>query len=169
MAYLGDPVNGVPHTIQALDHWVVTGANVNGGEHTGLVAGANTIPNSIGYEYDASPLGQSWLPANLEILSTVSGAWAASDRRFPGAASGTWTNICIYRYQPSNAYVFSTGSMNFNWALDDFGSHWGSDMRPKAESEKAQKLIKNVLRRMIHNPEVVRRPFSGNPTGFESS
>jgi hypothetical protein len=147
VAYIGDPFQG-PQIVNpaALSHWAFTG--------TGFTAGPpdNQMPHTLGYEVDAYVTGEAWTPANVTVLfnSPVSGL--ARDHHFPGALSMNSSQVTIYQHNPpSGPYVFSTGSMHFNWCLDDFGAHWGPDMRPPADPrhDMGKKLFKNVLNRMI--------------------
>jgi hypothetical protein len=161
--YVGDPYQG-PIQVINFDHWAMTGATVPNGAPTGFNSANDLIPWACGYEVDMTRfmtvvLTPDWRPANLEVLASTAVTLTNSDDRFPGAVVGSvvgtghpsWQNMAISGGQGGLGYVFSTGSMAFNWALDNFGSQWGPDIRPVVEgsgANGAKQLLRNILNKM---------------------
>jgi hypothetical protein len=97
---------------------------------TGLTAGT-TLFNLVGREWDAVP---DYRPPEcrqpgLVVLFHHDGASGPAD---------------AVRYTaPSGARVFSAGSLQFSWALDDFGS--GADGHDEPPDQRVQQFVRNAL------------------------
>lgn len=98
-------------------------------EGTGFVAG-DTLPDLVGYEWDALSTG-CISPAPTVLFQYV-GAPA-------NAHAVRWT-------APSGARIFSAGSLQFAWALDDWGGH------SHPASPKLQRFMRNVLADVTGDP-----------------
>jgi hypothetical protein len=118
--YHGDPFYG-DITVTNTAHWIYKNTGLNDNDKlTGL----------LGYELDTvDPAG----PANLAILAASPDTWGTS-------------NMTYYEHRGGGG-VFSTGSMNFVWGLDNYPSAW---VWPPVNyvTPKAQQMVRNVLYRM---------------------
>lgn len=106
-------------------HWALAG--------TGLRSG-DALKGLLGYEVDAIYGDAS--PPNLERLAhspfVDQGARATPDMTVYEAASG--------------ALVFATGSMQWNWGLDDYNA---PTWHPTRVDPRAQQITRTVLARML--------------------
>jgi hypothetical protein len=114
--YTTDPVNG-NMTVINTSHWIFAGTGLHDG---------NTLPGIVGYEGD-SIYGDA--PPNLT-------QWAHSN------INSTFFDASVYNAIASGAIVFATGSMQWDWGLDDYNS---PSVRPSILSVPAQAITKNVL------------------------
>ena len=118
----------------SLPGYVVTNSNNWVYAGTGFKDG-DTVPGIVGYEmdrYDPTVAGPT--TTNLTLLS-----------RSPFTSNGgiaDYSNSSIYQ-APSGAWVFSTGTMSWSWALDDFGN--GSGL----VDPRIQQTTANVLNAFI--------------------
>jgi hypothetical protein len=130
-----------PYTVteDALDHpWM---------DETGFEAG-DELPELVGYELDHIIPGCD-VPGELSVLFDYEAGTSPDDilddTPYDGGAQAvTYT-------APSNAQVFSTGSMNFVWALDDSIPPWGPE--PQADS-RLEQFMRNVLDELTEPPVV---------------
>jgi hypothetical protein len=112
-----NPVNS-DYVIDDAEPWVLTS--------TGLSKGAS-LPGVAGYEVDG--------------LSDASPAGTSVVARMPvGQAPGA---VTLYR-AASGALVFSSGSMQWSWGLDDYQA---PALRKSVLSPAAQQMTRNVLAR----------------------
>ena len=95
----------------------------NSGFHQGA-----TLPNLAGYEIDRY---KSW--CNVVSVGTPTMLFHWDDGNGGGADAVRFT-------APSGARIFSTGSMQFSWGLDDYGAY----QRPSADS-RLQQMMRNAL------------------------
>lgn len=122
----------LPYTVteEALDHpWM---------DETGFEAG-DQLPQLVGYELDHIVPGCD-VPGELSVLFEYEAGTSPDDilddTPYDGGAQAvTYT-------APSNAQVFSTGSMNFVWGLDDSVPPWGP--KPQADS-RLEQFMRNAL------------------------
>jgi hypothetical protein len=124
--FVKDPVN-IPLTVVNTSHWVFAGTGLKDGDQ---------LPGLVGYEVD-------------EIFGPGSGPWAGSSPSniIMLGNSGSFPDfyhMSIYT-APSSAMVFATGSMQFNWGLDD--DYNVPAVRPSVLSPAAQQIARNVLNR----------------------
>ena len=106
LAKLTDPIRSYTVTAAAMANpWF---------RNTGLTAGS-TITDSVGYEWDTFKSG---CVANAQVLLHYSGAPANAD--------------AVAYTAPSGAQVFSDGTMQLTWALDDYGHAPHADTRVQA-------------------------------------
>ena len=105
---------------------------------TGIANGSTrALPGLVGYETDRSFVGDSlygmYSPPGLDVLSR-------SPIRFK---DGTTENSEAVSYRaPSGAVVFSIGSVQWAWGLDDWGS---PALRPKRRHQDAERITLNVI------------------------
>lgn len=111
-------------------HWVFAGTTIAQGTTTRL-------PGLCGYEVDRSygddSLFAKWSPPGLTVLARV-----------PIVSSNgkkTVTESTIYTAR-SGAIVFSTGTMQWSWGLDDWGA---PALHPRYRNPDAERITKNVL------------------------
>jgi hypothetical protein len=112
------------------DHWVFEG--------TGIARGTTRrLPGLGGYEVDRSYADDSlygrWSPPGLIVLA-----------RAPITSSNghrSVTETTVYTAS-SGATVFSTGTMQWSWGLDDWGA---PALRPRYRHPDAEKITRNVL------------------------
>lgn len=121
--YHGDPFMG-DIVVSDAGHWVYAGTGLsNGSRLTGL----------LGYETDAV-FDNGYSPAGIRVVADSPDAWGRSSMTVTTAASG--------------ALTFATGSMQWNWGLDDYANPCGSGCLSTA----AQGVTRNVLARFALPP-----------------
>jgi hypothetical protein len=119
--YFTDRVNA-DIQVQNTGNWVFAGTGLNDGDSlTGL----------LGYEVDQIT---SSSPSNVVVL-------ANSSTPTPQNA-----NMSVYT-APSGATVFATGSMQWNWGLDDYDT---PTLRPSRQSASAEQVTRNILGKIAH-------------------
>ena len=116
------PIEFGTYTVRNSGNWVYEG--------TGF-ADNNTVPGIVGYEADRF---FSEYPAPVSVPGTYT---LLSQSTFSGGSH----NASAYQ-APSGAWVFSSGSMSWNWALDNFGSGWN------LVDARIQRATANVLNRV---------------------
>jgi N,N-dimethylformamidase beta subunit-like protein len=119
---------------EARSHWVYGG--------TGIAAGrTRSLPGLVGYEVDrtfvADSLYARWSPPGLTVLARSPIA--------PRGGGPTVSEATIYE-APSGALVFSTGTMQWSWGLDDWGA---PALRPRRRHPDAERVTSNVLRAFL--------------------
>ena len=122
--YAADPVDG-DIVVDAPRHWVFEG--------TGLKAG-DALRGLLGYEVD---MIYGVGPRTIERLAHSPFVDHGGRHRF--------ADMTIYR-AASGAFVFATGSMQWNWGLDDYNAPAWHSARADA---RAQRVTRNVLDRML--------------------
>ena len=122
--YVADPVDA-DVVVDDASHWAFAG--------TGLARGG-VLPGLLGYEVDAIA---SASPPGLARLAHSPFALASGE-------SG-YADMTLYQ-APSGALVFATGSMYWNWGLDDYNA---PGLRSARASVAAQRITHNVLDRML--------------------
>jgi hypothetical protein len=117
--------------------WVVADATSWVLRGSGLAQG-DKVPGILGYEYD-KPADPSLQPPGLDVvaLSPVEG--------FNGAEQSAST---VY-LGPTGSPVFNAGTIQWPWALDDFGH----ESIGQFSDRRLQTVTKNVLDAMIYAPE----------------
>jgi hypothetical protein len=115
-----------PLVIKNPDHWVWYG--------TGFVDG-EVMPSLVGYEADR-------FHTNYPGPNAVPGTHVLLSRSPWGTGPDDFSHASIYQ-APSGAWVFATGSMDWNWALDSWGH--GSTRA----STRIQRASANVIERFI--------------------
>jgi hypothetical protein len=130
--YTKDPVDG-DIVVSDASNWVYAGTGLRNGDRlTGL----------LGYEID-SYVNNGQASANTQVVAT-------SPNPFDSASIGNmsvYTRTCPYWYFCSNktATVFATGSMQWNWGLDNYGFRG-------LENNAAKQITRNVLARLVSSP-----------------
>jgi hypothetical protein len=129
--------------ISNADHWVFSQTGAKNGDH---------LPDLMGYESDRV-FGHA--PSNLQVLA---------HSPFPFGKETHYADMTIYQ-APSGAYVFATGSMNWNWGLDDYNTN-----HKVVVSRAAQQITANVLSRFgaQPGPSVPEATFSRDTLNFVS-
>ena len=117
--YHGDPVNG-DIVVSDSTHWVYNNTSVANGTLFGGL---------LGYEVD-SLFDNQYAPAGLQTVAQSPDPWGYSYMVTYTAASG--------------AVVFTTGSMQWNWGLDDYNAPQSRTSRLNAA---AQQTTRNILAR----------------------
>lgn len=119
---------------------------------TTLAAGTKKAlaPHTVGYESD-EPLENGFRPAGLINLSTTQGDVAEYLQDFGNvvAAGKTTHHVTLYR-AASGALVFSAGSIQWTWGLDDW--HDGDGAAPDASMQQAEV---NLLADMDAQPQTL--------------
>lgn len=121
-------------TVANAAHWVFDGTQLQNGDHDALAG-------LLGYEVDRM--------FNHAPVNTVTLAHSPAGQSF--------SHVTIYD-APSGAIVFSTGSMQWNWGLDDYNA---PTLRPKRLSAAAQQITRNVLNRMRQTASSAAATFVG--------
>jgi len=120
--YHGDPYNG-DIVVANSSSWVYAGSGVtNGSRFTGL----------LGYETDAI-FNNGYSPPQLRKLADSPDPWGGSQM--------------VTYVAPSGSVVFTTGSMQWSWGLDNYGHNLAS--------AAVQQATRNVLARFAQPPLVV--------------
>ena len=128
--YHGDPVDG-DVVISDADHWVYTGTGARNGD---LLRGL------LGYETDGS---FGYAPPGTEVIAHSPDPWG-------------YSNMTVYRWEPSGATVFAAGTIQWSWGLDS------SDIYPSRESAVAQQMMRNILARFVGEEPGGSAPDSDN-------
>jgi|CXWL01.1.fsa_nt_gi cellulose synthase/poly-beta-1,6-N-acetylglucosamine synthase-like glycosyltransferase len=116
-----DPVNG-DFVIEDASHWILNGTGLQQGDH---------LPGLLGYEVDG---GREAIPSTTHVIA-----------RAPLAPhEGT---VTVYNAE-HGAIVFSTGSIQWSWGLDDYHA---PSLRKSVLSPAAQQMTRNVLARFSEN------------------
>jgi hypothetical protein len=138
--YAADPVDG-DVVVSDARHWVFAGTNVKNGD---------ALRGLLGYEVDAI-YGDG--PRGIERLA---------HSPFGDQGKRRYADMTIYR-APSGAWVFATGSMQWNWGLDSYNSPaW----HPDRVDMRAQRITHNVLDRMLAEQPI---PASGEHDAWPSA
>lgn len=123
--YKFDPVN-TDLVIDDTSHWVFENTGLKDGDH---------FPGLLGYEVD-----QIFGSSPKEILRLAHSPYLINDKTY-------FSDMTIYT-ATSGAFVFATGSMQWNWGLDDYGA---PQLRPPLLNYAAQQMTRNILDHM-RNP-----------------
>jgi hypothetical protein len=127
----------------APDHWLYDGTGMRSGDG---------IANLIGQEYDRFWSEPGFAPAGTQIVSTSPtkpNLGHAVDIYGPPPANEPWPpmhNSTIYT-APSGATVLSAGTMQWSWALDNWGSPDWEGIRTPVD-ERVARMTANVLDRL---------------------
>ena len=121
--YATDPVDG-DIVIEGASHWAFAGTNLKRGD---------ALRGLLGYEVDAIYGGG---PANLVRLA---------HSPFVDQGKTRYADMTIYT-APSDALVFATGSMQWNWGLDGYNAPEWHTLRTSAA---AQQVTRNILNAML--------------------
>ncbi|WP_220806800.1 N,N-dimethylformamidase beta subunit family domain-containing protein [Noviherbaspirillum aridicola] len=109
--------------------WICAGTDLRRG---------SVLRGMLGYEVDrVDPL---LTPAGTQILASSPYQAPIDDTAPVPVMEVRYSNMTYYT-AASGAGVFATGSMQWNWGLDDFGP-WGDRVNPAV-----QQIMRNVLRR----------------------
>ena len=122
--YHGDPFDG-DIIVSDMAHWAYSGTGVANGSHFRAL---------LGYEND-SKFDNGFGPTGLQTIAESPDTWGNSHMSTYFAASG--------------AVVFSTGSMQWLWGIDDFNV---PSLRPSRLDPAAQQVTRNVLARFTAAP-----------------
>ncbi len=118
----------VPYVVTNSDNWVYAGTGFNDGD---------AVPGIVGYEADR-------LFSNFAQPPAVGGSYTVLSHS-PFIDSGTdtpdYANSSVYQAS-SGAWVFATGTIDWGWALDNFGDRNLVDSR-------IQQTTANVLNRFV--------------------
>jgi len=147
--YVTDPVN-TDLTIEDASHWICA--------NTGLRSG-DRLAGLLGYEVDCmffnAPEGtgrvahSSYTFGNGPVVPIED----PSRLRLPTSTT-MYSDMTVYTAD-SGATVFATGSMQWQWALDDYNV---PDLRPSYWSPAAQQITRNVLASFVGARPVVTAP-----------
>ena len=136
--YVTDPVNG-NLVIEDASNWVCA--------NTGLRDG-DSILGLVGYEVDCMAFDA---PDGTARIGHSTYSFSNGDTVYP--------DLTVYTAS-SGATVFATGSMQWNWALDDYNS---PNIRPSYVSSAAQQMMRNVLASFVGDRPVVTPPAATVP------
>ncbi len=136
--YVGDPWNA-DILVSEASHWLFNGTGLENGSHlTGL----------LGYEVDSFVPGTS--PADTVILtSTPVGPFVDTDDPGLGCSTGCFSNVTWYASGAGS--VFSAGTFQWAWGLDDYNA---PALRPVLSSAAVQQMTANVLSALV-NPATI--------------
>jgi hypothetical protein len=119
--------NWVTHVVTNSGNWVYGGTSLQDGD---------TIPVIVGYEADryfSEYPGPDAVPGTYTLLSHCP---------YQSAQGPDYSSASIYQ-APSGAWVFGTGSMNWNWGLDEYQHGYG------VADARVQRATANVLDRFV--------------------
>ncbi|MGB8337395.1 MAG: N,N-dimethylformamidase beta subunit family domain-containing protein, partial [Burkholderiales bacterium] len=123
------PVNFQDIVISNCIPWICSG--------TGLTTGSH-LAGMLGYEVDKTDLVYS--PANIQAISA-----SPYNVTVNGVPETRYSNMTYYQ-AVSGAGVFATGSMNWNYGLNTFGTN------PAPENPAVQQITRNVLNSFVPAP-----------------
>src|SRR5436309_9872773 len=123
--------NNADYVVTNSSHWVYAGTGVQDGD---------VVPGIVGYEVDTNM--PSYPPPNSANLTLLSRSPFTDTRGVTGYAN---SSIC---QAPSGAWVFSTGTLSWSWALDNF-FHGLADSR-------IQQATANILNAFLTGAPVVK-------------
>ena len=132
--YICDGLSG-DITISNASHWLLEGTGLTNGER---------LRGMLGYEVDAYIPGTSD-PAVETLASSPISAYANSNFP-PGYPSSGPPQSNVTWYTNGQTSVFATGSMQWNWGLDDYNS---PSMRPAFLNPAAAKITATVLNTFV--------------------
>jgi hypothetical protein len=104
---------------------------------TGLRRG-DVLKGMLGYEVDR--VDPVYSPENIQILASSPYIACVDEQCSSGELR--YANMTYYTHS-SGAGIFATGSMQWNWGLDDFGP-WGDRVNPAV-----QQITRNVMDRFV--------------------
>jgi hypothetical protein len=148
---------GVPWVVENADHWVYTGAGVNGGVPTGLANG-DRIPLIVGYEMDNARLDKTYSsrPTTQVILAHTDAVFTP-DKGSATDFSGQFN--AQYFQHKSGAHVFAAGTINWFWGVEREGAgNWGGiDLKTKVKDgvtldQVVTAMTTNVLAKLQEGP-----------------
>lgn len=112
--------------------WICAGTGLSNGD---------VLPGMLGYEVDRFDHASS--PANCQIIASSPYQVCYEAGCIPETRYANMT----YYDAPSGAGVFATGTMQWNWGLDDFiVGPWGN-----RSNNAVQKMTRNVLNRFVRH------------------
>jgi hypothetical protein len=121
--------------------WICDGT-ISPNDATKRLQPGDKLPGMLGYEVDAIVASS---PANIQVIASSP---FVCDSAFSGCAnSPTKYSHMTYYTTPSNAKIFATGSMNWNWGLDNSGPYNGGRI-----NVNVQQITRNVLNSFISSP-----------------
>ncbi|MGZ6068329.1 MAG: N,N-dimethylformamidase beta subunit family domain-containing protein [Polyangiales bacterium] len=148
---------GVPWVVENAEHWVYTGAGVNGGVPSGLANG-DRIPLIVGYEMDNARLDRTYSsrPTTQVILAHTDAVFTPDK----GSATDFSGQFNAQYYQHKNgAHVFAAGTINWFWGVEREGAgNWGginlkTPVKPGVTVDQVVTAITvNVLQKLQEGP-----------------
>jgi DNA primase len=120
----------VTYVVNNSSNWVYAGTGFRDGD---------TVIGLVGYEADRR---FSDYPAPTAIAGTST----LLSRSPWGSGTNDYSNSSVYQ-APSGAWVFATGTMDWNWALDDYGHGYN------VVDARIQRTTANVLDKFIANAQ----------------
>ena len=108
------------------------------------------LPGLLGYEVDRIS-GNA--PPNIITLA------------HSPTPAGQGSDMTIYTAE-SGAIVFATGSMQWNWGLDDYNA---PNLRPSKLSVAAQQITRNILDRMLHTSDFISATTTATFVGQDNT
>ena len=122
--------------ISNASHSLMSGTGLKNGDH---------LAGMLGYELDVMVPGTS--PSNTQVLTSSPFPPLDDIDNPPGFSCDTQTcNSNATWYSKGRGFVFSAGSMEWSWGLDDYNA---PSLRPAYANSAAQKLTANVLATFI--------------------
>ena len=129
------PVSG-DIVVENTSHWVFANTGLRPGDH---------LPGLLGYEVDR--MFSAFPPTTVRLAhSPFTGFRGATD----------YSDMTIYQAR-SGAWVFSTGTMDWAYGLDDTGTHESPAPPGGFLSPAAQQITRNVLNRFIFGETRAKR------------
>ncbi|NWJ98692.1 MAG: hypothetical protein HXX20_23335 [Chloroflexi bacterium] len=118
-----------PYIVKNSQHWIYEGSGLKDGD---------SIPGIVGYEID-------YFMPEYGQAAARSNTWAfLSSSPFVSHEKVTANATTSIFQAPSGAWVFSTGTLGWAWALDNFGKH-------TVANNGIQKATQNILDKFISN------------------
>src|SRR5712691_3553998 len=147
--YITDPVN-TSIRIEDSSNWVCA--------NTGLTDGA-LLPGLLGYEVDSmfynAPEGTARVAHSVYTFPSGPVRSTEDSSGILGVAGQTvYPDMTVYTAD-SGATVFATGSMQWNFGLDDYNS---PTLRPALSNAAAQQITRNVLASFVGARPTVSAP-----------
>ena len=145
--------NDRPYLVANANSWIYSGTGLHaytGNGTTGVVlsgSGQNALRGIVGYEFDArastTPDLSSYSQYEPAGVQTLGHSFVpASD----GNAANTWSDATVYT-APSGAMVFSAGTIQWSWGVDNGYNTGFCNCNPGYASAAGQKITENILDR----------------------
>jgi titin len=149
--------NDRPFLVSDQNNWIYAGTGlhtyVGNGQNNVITSGANqnALPGIIGYEFDArastTPGLSPYVWAEPAGTATVGHSFVPAG---DGNASNTWSDATLYTAPNGGGTVFSAGTIQWSWSVDNGYNNGYCGCSPGAYANvPAQRVTSNILNRFI--------------------
>lgn len=136
------------HIVRRVANWIVTGQGHWLYEGTGLRNG-EAISNLVGQEFDT--YFADFAQPGTELLARSPVEVAAATSQDPGTSSVSPIHTSTIYTAQSGATVFAAGTIQWSWALDDYGAREYKGVRTPLD-ERVSRMTRNLFDRLGDGP-----------------